>query len=69
MNLVPINLAEANEFVRRHHRHHGTVRGAKFSIAVADGGGITGDAVGTGRLQCAHGGFQAEEGTNGLPGR
>lgn len=45
MNLVPINLAEANEFVRRHHRHHGTVRGAKFSIAVADGAEIVGVAI------------------------
>lgn len=29
---VPIELAEANAFVRAHHRHHGCVVGHKFSI-------------------------------------
>ena len=36
LEIVPITLAEANEFVKRNHRHHGTVTGHKFSIAVAD---------------------------------
>ena len=36
LDIVPITLAEANEFVKRNHRHHGKVIGHKFSIAVAD---------------------------------
>lgn len=34
--IVPCDLSDANEFVRRHHRHHGPVVGHKFSIAVAN---------------------------------
>ncbi len=34
--VVPLDLAEANVFVTRHHRHHGAVRGHKFSLGVAD---------------------------------
>lgn len=34
--IVPVTLREANAFVKRTHRHHGTVRGCKFSLAVAD---------------------------------
>lgn len=32
--VVPCDLDEANAFVREHHRHHGTVAGHKFSLAV-----------------------------------
>ena len=35
LTLVPMTLAEANEFVRQHHRHHRPVPGAKFCTAVA----------------------------------
>ena len=45
VSLCPITLAEANEFVRLHHRHHGEVVGHKFSIAVADGEEIVGVAI------------------------
>lgn len=31
--IVPITLAEANEFVRVHHRHNKPVPGAKFCVA------------------------------------
>lgn len=34
--IVPATLEEANQFVRTHHRHHGMVRGHKFSLAVVD---------------------------------
>jgi hypothetical protein len=34
--IVPINMAEANAFIARHHRHHDPVRGCKFCIAVGD---------------------------------
>lgn len=32
---VPVTLDEANEFVRRHHRHHPPAWGHKFSIGAA----------------------------------
>jgi len=32
LRLIPIRLDEANEFVRRYHRHHQPVPGAKFSL-------------------------------------
>ena len=34
--MTPVDLAEANEFVARVHRHHGRVVGHKFSLGVAD---------------------------------
>lgn len=36
LTVVPVTLAEANEFIARHHRHHPPVVGHKFSVAVAD---------------------------------
>lgn len=36
LRIVPAELAEANEFVRQHHRHHRPVVGHKFSLAVVD---------------------------------
>ena len=36
LEVVPITLKEANEFVRSKHRHHRPTVGHKFSIAVAD---------------------------------
>lgn len=38
--IIPMTLAEANEFVRQHHRTHKPVPGAKFCIGVADDGGV-----------------------------
>ena len=43
--LTPITLAEANEFVRLHHRNHAPVVGHKFSIAVSDGDKVRGVAI------------------------
>ncbi len=34
--IVPLTLNEANAFVVLHHRHHGHVRGHKFSLGAAD---------------------------------
>jgi hypothetical protein len=46
LSVVPITLAEASEFVRRHHRHHPPSAGHKFSLAVADDAGtVRGVAV------------------------
>lgn len=42
---VPLSLAEANEFVRRHHRHHRPVVGHKFSIGAALGDQVVGVAI------------------------
>ena len=36
LELIPINLEQANAFVALLHRHHKPVPGAKFAIAVAD---------------------------------
>jgi hypothetical protein len=36
LRIVPCELDEANAFVKRHHRHHGSVVGHKFSLAAAD---------------------------------
>jgi hypothetical protein len=36
LELTPITLAEANEFVAMHHRNHKPTVGHKFSIAVSD---------------------------------
>ena len=35
MQIVPISLKEANEFVRQYHRHHKPKRIARFAVAVA----------------------------------
>jgi len=43
--LQPITLAEANEFIRQHHRHHGKVQGHRFSIAVGKDGIVVGVVV------------------------
>ena len=46
LEVVPITLAEANEFVKLNHRHHGPVVGHKFSLACANGDGeIVGVAI------------------------
>jgi hypothetical protein len=43
--VIPISLAEANAFVAAHHRHHGPVRGHKFSIGAALGDRIVGVVI------------------------
>jgi|SRR6185369_456412 len=45
LRIVPVDLAEANAFVREHHRHHGPVVGHKFSLGVSDGESIRGVAI------------------------
>ncbi|MDF2631470.1 MAG: hypothetical protein K0Q85_66, partial [Caproiciproducens sp.] len=35
MQIVPIDFAEANAFVKQYHRHHKPVVGCKFCIAAA----------------------------------
>lgn len=43
--VVPLDLAEANAFVVRHHRHHGIVRGHKFSLGATIEGRVVGVAI------------------------
>lgn len=45
LELVPISLKEANAFVGRHHRHHKSVVGHKFSVAASNGEKIVGVAI------------------------
>lgn len=42
LKITPIDLAEANAFIRLHHRHHKPVPGHKFSIAVSKDGTVRG---------------------------
>lgn len=44
LQIVPITFAEANAFVRNHHRHHNPPVGCKFCVAVAAGGQVVGVA-------------------------
>jgi hypothetical protein len=46
LRIVPMNLDDANDFVRRLHRHHKPTTGHKFSVGVADGDVIRGVAIG-----------------------
>ena len=43
--LKPVTLAQANEFVAQHHRHHKPVIGHKFSIGCTDGEKIVGVSI------------------------
>lgn len=43
--LIPVELAEANAFVVEHHRHHGAVKGHKFSLGACLGNRVVGVAI------------------------
>ena len=43
--IVPVPLAEANDFVRAHHRHHRPVPGAKFCLGAVCGDSLVGVAI------------------------
>lgn len=45
LNLQPITLKEASEFISQHHRHHKPGPGWKFGIGVNDGEKLVGVAV------------------------
>ena len=42
LRLRPISLRDANEYVRKHHRHHKPVAGHKFSIGCEADGELVG---------------------------
>jgi len=48
IEIVPVGLKQAGQFVGELHRHHGEPRGHKFSIGVAQGDTLVGVAI-TGR--------------------
>ncbi len=45
LTLIPVSLAQANEFVRQHHRHHKPVAGHKVSIGCAENGRLCAVAI------------------------
>ena len=45
LSVVPMTLAEANAFVRTHHRHHQPVPGSKFCLGISNGEAIVGVAI------------------------
>ena len=45
MKIIPLTLAEANDFIEQHHRHHKRVQGHRFSIGLEDGDGLMGVCV------------------------
>jgi hypothetical protein len=53
MNVVPLTLAEANAFVRKHHRHTRIVQHHRFSLGCVAEGRLVGVAV-IGRPACRH---------------
>lgn len=45
LRIIPLNLDEANELVRKWHRHHKPTLGHKFSIGIAEDERICGAAI------------------------
>lgn len=45
LTLIPLTLAQANEFVEKHHRHHQRVQGHKFSIGCESCGELVGVVI------------------------
>lgn len=43
--LIPVSLADARDFLRKHHRHHPTVAGHLFSLGCLRDGNLVGVAV------------------------
>lgn len=45
LELKPVSLREANDFVEKYHRHHGKTAGHKFSIGVLENGVLVGVVI------------------------
>ena len=45
MTLVPLDLSEANDFVRSFHRHNKPTQGGKFAIGLSSESGLCGVAI------------------------
>lgn len=44
-SVIPLDLGEANAFIRQHHRHHGEVAGHKFSLGAVCADKVVGVAI------------------------
>tara|TARA_R100000664_G_C2677656_1_gene87020 strand:+ start:95 stop:556 length:462 start_codon:yes stop_codon:yes gene_type:complete len=53
LELIPLTLKEADEYVASFHRHCGKAKGGKFAIGVTNGNGLVGVAI-IGRPICRH---------------
>lgn len=49
LQIVPVELKQANQFIAAHHRHHKPVQGHRFSIGVCDETGLLRGVVTVGR--------------------
>ena len=54
LDIVPLSLAQANEFVAKHHRHHGPLRFYKFALGVTDEAGVLRGVAIVGRPVARH---------------
>lgn len=45
LRIIPVTLAEANAFVKVHHRYHAPTVGHRWSIAISDGTKTVGVAI------------------------
>lgn len=45
LQLIHVELKEANEFILAHHRHHGRIQGHRFSLGVESNGALKGVIV------------------------
>lgn len=45
MKLTPVNRDQANDYVRRLHRHSKPVQGYRFAVGIADGSALRGVAI------------------------
>lgn len=45
LEIRPISIREANEYVERYHRHHGSKTGCRFAIGCYEGGVLHGVAI------------------------
>lgn len=53
MNVRPIHIWQADEFVKQHHRHNGKAGNGKFAIGCYNEGVLVGVAI-AGRPRCRH---------------
>ncbi len=45
LEIIPVTLRQANDFVTQYHRHHKASKGHKFSIGVSDNGKLVGVCI------------------------
>lgn len=61
LELIPITIGDAENFVEQHHRHHDPDTGARFAVAVAQASDVVGVAiVGNPKARMLNDGWTAE---------